>query len=266
MQFNQVMSQFSAGLADRCVIEVPGGWGQGRALFGGMAAALAASHLVYGPVEAANLRSLTVSFVAPLEPGPVVVSRRILRQGKSVTQALVEIEQQGQVALVLLASFGVARASALDQPVLPELAEHPLSKRPGVNIPLGAGAPEFTQHLDFKLDAGNWPYSCGQSRMLAGSNRLKQHQGDVGLAELLALIDAWWPVSLGLLPQPAPASSLTWTLELLPGWLGFNGEEFWSYLAQIDQGADGYHLISARLWNPAGQLCALSRQVVTVFA
>ncbi|WP_419570627.1 thioesterase family protein [Rheinheimera sp.] len=266
MQFLQVMQQFSTAQSEQVQIEVPVGWGQGRALFGGMAAALAAQHLLNGPVSAAEIRSLTVSFVAPLEPGTATVSRRILRQGKSVTQALVEIEQHGQVALVLLASFGVARPSKLDLPLLPELQQNSISQHKGWQMPAAPGVPEFTQHIDFMLDAGAWPYSGGRQRVLAGRNRLKAHQGEAGLPELLALIDAWWPVSLGLLPQPAPASSLTWTLELLPGWTGFNGEQYWSYAAEIEQGADGYHLISSRLWNPAGALVGLSRQVVTVFA
>lgn len=266
MQYQDVMQQFSAELPDETSIEVPKTWGQGRATFGGMASALAAKHLTFGAVSEASIRSLTVSFVAPLTPGAAMLKRRILRQGKSVTQALMEIEQEGQVALVMLASFGEARESALNVTLDEALTVTPVKEALNKRIPSLPGAPEFTQHIEFILDAGHWPYSGGQQRVLAGRNRLKGQTAQTGLAEILALVDAWWPASLGLMTAPAPASSLTWTLEFLPGWSGFSGEEFWSYAASVEQGEDGYHIISARLWNPRGKLAAISRQVVAVFA
>ena len=46
MQFDQVMQQFAAGKPDTLDITVPEQWGQGRAVFGGLAAALAMAHLL----------------------------------------------------------------------------------------------------------------------------------------------------------------------------------------------------------------------------
>ena len=112
MHFSQVMQQFGADKPDSLLIDVPPAWGQGRAVFGGMAAALAMAHLLPVIPTSMPLRSVSVSFVAPLNTGAATVQRRILRQGKSVIQAQVNIEQDGQVALVMLASFGAARPSA----------------------------------------------------------------------------------------------------------------------------------------------------------
>ena len=90
------------------------------------------------------------------------------------------------------------------------------------------------------------------------------------MLELLALVDAWPPVSLTLLNQPAPASSLTWTIEFIQPHQGAETKalttDWWSYLASIEHAADGYHHIEAKLWQPDGQLAAISRQTVTVFA
>lgn len=38
------------------------------------------------------------------------------------------------------------------------------------------------------------------------------------------------------------------------------------YCAQIDYARDGYGHVAAALWNGAGDLLAISRQTVTVFA
>ncbi|MBU1619241.1 MAG: thioesterase family protein [Gammaproteobacteria bacterium] len=267
MLFADVLQQFKAGQPDELQIEVPEQWGQGRAVFGGMASALALAHLVTELPAQIPLRSVSVSFVAPLNAGPATVSRRILRQGKSVIQTMVEITQQGQVALVLLASFGVERPSAykIASETAPAFAEKALV------MPKQGPVPEFTRHFDYQIKRGVMPFSGGSSTELGGLIRFAEGHGtSAGVLELLALVDAWPPVSLTLLNQPAPASSLTWTIEFIQPHQGAETKalttDWWSYLASIEHGADGYHHIEARLWQPDGQLAAISRQTVTVFA
>ncbi len=263
MKFHDVMQQFTVDAADERVIEVPAHWGQGRAVFGGMAAALGMAHLQGAIPAGVPLRSVSVSFVAPLNSGEALVRRRILRQGKSVVQAQVEITQQGQVALVALASFGAPRPSQLQVPA----QSAPGWTTPGIRLPDSDMAPEFTRHFDYHIQQGNAPFSGGKSRTLGGQIRFRgECSAQVGVPELLALVDAWPPVSLGLMQGPAPASSLTWTLELLPQVQVFSVSDWWSYLATIEHGADGYHHIEAKCWAPDGSLMAISRQTVTVFA
>lgn len=263
MKFQHVMQQFAGNAADERLIEVPAHWGQGRAVFGGMAAALAMSHLQGAIAADIPLRSVSVSFVAPLNSGEAVVRRRILRQGKSVVQAQVEIEQAGQVVLAALTSFGAPRPSQLSVSAVAA----PAWSTAGIRLPDSEMAPEFTRHFDYQIQQGNAPFSGGKSRTLGGAIRFRgEFSETVGVPELLALVDAWPPVSLGLMSGPAPASSLTWTLELLPQAGTFSGSEWWSYLANIEHGADGYHHIEAKCWAPDGSLIAISRQTVTVFA
>lgn len=264
MHFSQVMQQFGADKPDSVIIEVPTQWGQGRAVFGGMAAALAMAHLLPVIPETMPLRSVSVSFVAPLNAGKAKVQRRILRQGKSVIQAQVEIEQDGQVALMLLASFGTARPSAhqLAADTAPQWPVQPVQV-----LPKQGPAPEFTLHFDYHIARGQLPFSASKVRELGGDIRMAGNESkQAGILELLALVDAWPPVSLTLLNQPAPASSLTWTIEFIAHDLSFSNTDWWRYLAEIEYGADGYHHIAARLWQPDGKLAAISRQTVTVFA
>lgn len=264
MHFSQVMQQFGANKPDNMIIDVPQAWGQGRAVFGGMAAALAMAHLLPVIPDSMPLRSVSVSFVAPLNTGPANVQRRILRQGKSVIQAQVEITQDDQVALVLLASFGAARPSAhlLHASTAPEWQTDTCH-----TLPKQGPVPEFTTHFDYRIAHGQLPFSASPLRELGGDIRMTGNESrQAGILELLALVDAWPPVSLTLLNQPAPASSLTWTIEFIAHDLPFNNTDWWRYLAEIDYGAAGYHHIAAKLWQPDGKLAAISRQTVTVFA
>lgn len=260
--------------------QVPAGWGQGRALFGGLAAAMALQYVLPLIAEGMQLRSMTVSFVAPLVTGEATAQRRILRQGKSVVQAQVELWQDGQVALVLLASFGVARVSD----VFLAAAKGPVAtdQPDGMVLPEGAAVPEFTQHFDYRISQGGLPFSGVKSVDFGGCMRFRQHspedqlesqseylsqnqQQQADLMQLVALIDAWPPATLPWLNRPAPASTLCWTLEFLTGELNAGASDWWSYLAHIDTAADGYGHIQANIWDKHGTLVAISRQTVTLF-
>lgn len=264
MHFYQIMQQFAAGNPDTFNITVPEQWGQGRAVFGGLAAALAMAHLLPVIPAGVPLRSVSVSFVAPLNAGAATVTRRILRQGKSAIQAQAEITQDGQVALVMLASFGAPRTSGY------RLAADTAPQWPqgdALILPKQGPAPEFTHHFDYRISHGKLPFGGSTLRALGGDIRMAGGDSrQVGIPELLALVDAWPPVSLTLLNQPAPASSLTWTIEFVAHDLPFTNTDWWRYQAEIDYGADGYHHIAAKLWQPDGKLAAISRQTVTVFA
>src|SRR5690606_2860286 len=88
---------------------MPEGWGQGRATFGGLVAAVLYAHMEH-QIEAIRLpRSLSLSFVGPVAPGPVELETEILREGRGVTQAQSRLRQNGQVQAVMLGSFGASR-------------------------------------------------------------------------------------------------------------------------------------------------------------
>jgi acyl-CoA thioesterase len=264
MRFDQVIAQFNVEQPDNLSILVPENWGQGRAVFGGMAAALALQHVLYVIPSDMSLRSVSVSFVAPLNAGEAIVKRRVLRRGGSVIQTCIEITQQDQSMLVMLASFGKHRSSEyfLEGEDVPSWSSDEVK-----TLPKKGPVPEFTRHFDYQILQGSLPFSRGNLRSLGGQIRFNEDvESNVTYPELLALIDAWPPVSLTLLSSPAAASSMTWTVEFIDDMRDFKASDWWVYLANIEYAADGYHHIEAKMWRPDGKLAAISRQTVAVFA
>ena len=79
---------------------MPEGWGQGRALFGGLVGAVLFDHLEKTVAAGRTLRSFSLSFVAPMAPGPISLHSQVFREGKSVMQAMVSARQEGEVVAV----------------------------------------------------------------------------------------------------------------------------------------------------------------------
>lgn len=262
MQFSEVLQQITP--APEQVIQLPDGWGQGRALFGGLTAAVAWQHAHYGADHEQALRAFTVSFVAPVQPGQAKLHRRILREGKNVTQIAVEIVQENHVVLAALASYGRSRPSAV------RVTDTPTAKVPsrehGPSFPKVANVPEFTEHYDYSISVGALPFTGKPEREFGGWMRYRHEQQPMTIGLLLGLVDAWPPAVLPHLKQPAPASSLTWTIEFPePLDTSLNSHDWWQYVAYIDYAADGYGHTHAHIWDAEGQLIAISRQTVTVF-
>ena len=87
----------------------------------------------------------------------------------------------------------------------------------------------------------------------------------VGVAHLLALVDAWPPAVLPHLSKPAPGSTLSWTIEFVQPLVPLCTQDWCRYCATIEHAQDGYGHTSAMLWTAEGALLAMSRQTVTVF-
>src|SRR5699024_6954400 len=79
---------------------------------------------------------------------------------------------------------------------------------------------------------------------------------------LVAIADAWPPAPLQMLSGFAPASSLTWTLELVEevnaGTVAPEGR--FAYEVATDAARDGYAHTHARLWRPDGERVGISRR------
>lgn len=261
MNFDDVLASVGTSGA----VAIPDGWAQGRATFGGLIAAMMYQRLLPLIADGRLLRSMTVSFVGPVGRGVLDLEAAVIRSGKSVTQAECRAVQNGEVAAVMLASFGGDRDSRIVVPSAPA----PACKLPeaGLVLPyIPNVVPEFTQRLDFRWTQGGLPFTGASESDLGGWVRFKAPSAVVEAAHILALVDAWPPAVLPMCQTPAPASSLCWTLELINPPSGRTGHDWWQYFAQTDVAANGYAHIQARLWNDAGELIAISRQTVTVFA
>lgn len=248
-------------------VTVPATWGQGRAGFGGVVAALVYEAMQAQVPDGRPVRSLAITFVGPLlVDTPVGFEAEVLREGKAVSQVLGRAVQNGQVVAIIQGSFGAARASAIrvaaeTAPVMPPVEEcQELPYVPGA-------APEFTRYLAMRWGIGGLPFTGNASREMGGWVRLRGEieREPVTVSHLLALVDAWPPAVLSHLNSFAPGSSLTWTIEFIQPSPQVDTHDWCRYRAVIEHAQDGYGHCAAALWTAEGELVALSRQTVTVF-
>lgn len=253
--------------------EVAPAWGQGRATFGGLVAALlyrraAAVLAARGEdIVAKPPRSLSFSLVAPLAPGRPQVTVEVLRAGRNVTQLDARIVQDGQVTAMMIGSFGATRASE----ILIAPAPAPLFTTPGLSAPfpyIAGVTPEFMQHFEFRWAVGQRPFMATPATTgdMGGWVRFREPTAGFGVDHLLGLVDAWPPAVLPMFSKPAPISTLAWTIEFTDAALPARGDEFVQYLAQTDFSTQGYAHINSRTWRGDGALLAICRQTVAIFA
>lgn len=248
-------------------LSIPADWGQGRASFGGLVAALVYDVMRNKVAADRPPRSLAITFVAPVAPDTATCfEAEVLREGKAVSQVLGRALQNGEVVALVQGSFGAPRPSSVSveaqpAPVLEAVeGSQELPYIPQVT-------PEFTRHLAMRWGLGGLPFSGSQSREMGGWVRFRDQERVETLREahLLGLVDAWPPAVLSLLKGPAPGSSLTWTIEFIQPLVSVTSDQWCLYRAQIEHARDGYGHVAAALWTASGELLAISRQTVTVF-
>ncbi|SQF98114.1 acyl-CoA thioesterase II [Paucimonas lemoignei] len=247
-------------------VTIPPEWGQGRASFGGLMAALQYEAMRAKVPSDRPVRSLAITFVGPAEPGvPIAFEVEVLREGNSVSQVLGRAVQNGQVMTLIQGSFGASRESSIavqadPAPTLKAVEECP-------QLPFISGMmPEYLRFMDLRWALGGMPFSNTPSSAIGGYVRFREiDEGPLNEAHLLALVDTWPPALLPHLSKPAPGSSLTWTIEFVQPLPQVSSHDWCSYKAVIEHARDGYGHTAAMLWTPSGELMAISRQTVTVF-
>lgn len=242
---------------------VPEEWSQGRTTYGGALAALAmqASRALV-PAER-FARIFFVQFLGPIPPGERFdIETQILSSGKSICVVQVMLSIKGQPRFVQLTTYAAPRlsvaklipASVPAWPAPESLPELPFL--PGIT-------PNFTQAFSYRWAEGPLPFSGNAEACFGGYFCFK---ADPGMKEtaLAAMLDAWPPAALTLLPAPAPASSVSWSAHFLeiPS---VNAQEWWGYQARTVAAGNGMATTQAHLYHPNGQLIAYSEQLVGVY-
>jgi len=243
---------------------IPEDWLQGRTTFGGLQAALAVGAMRDLLGTDAPLRTLQTTFVAPLPAGALSIRARVLRAGKSATQIEAQLFDGEQIACTVLGVFGAARSSKIAiAPTMPAIDS--AHYRP-IDLPFIAGVtPTFTQHFAFRWVQGGLPFTAAAEASTKVLVRLRDPAA-TGEARVIALADSIPSPALSTLKMPVPASSLTWTLELLGTAYQTDTDAYWRIDAEATAAADGYINQSAILYAPDATAVALSRQSVVVFA
>ncbi len=248
-------------------VQIPANWGQGRAAYGGLVAALMQTHLQQQLSEGRPLRAAHIAFIGPAAVGDAILESRLLRAGKSALQAEVRLLQNDAVIATLQASFGADRASQLIEPA----PLRPTMKGPEdcPALPYIPGLmPEFTQHFDMRWSEGGLPFSGHASANMKGWIRLREGEAGeqaIDPAVVLALVDAWPPSVVARCNGPANLSTMTWAVGYRPVNEIVNADGWWAYQADTLSSSDGYAHIRSTLWTPNGEAIAMSQQTVAIF-
>src|SRR3954447_21327966 len=163
------------------------GWSQGRATYGGLVGGMLVARAAALATER-PLRSASVSFIGPVEPGQLQLDGTVLRVGRAVTQVETRLVQAGETRAALFASFGDDRASAIDvkrddRPALP--APEPLPRL----APLPGITPEFLARFDMRFASGAPPFSGAAQPDFGGWMRFAEPPAAFGDRELTVLAD-----------------------------------------------------------------------------
>jgi len=244
-------------------------WLQGRTVFGGLIAALANRAMRSQAPADRPLRALQVVFVGPNSAGEVEFEPTLLRAGKAVTLASCTAKSGGETSMTATAMYGAARESLLN--IQPSPA--PLSVVPEqlLDVPARFGLPSFTQHYHQRWARGAAPFSRAVDSQMSvyvryrGETSAGQPLQHLGEAHALALMDAIPTPALAMLDKPGPASTVSWTLEILDHRFEFASDEWWRLDAVVEAAAGGYVTHTSHVVNPAGRVAAISRQVVVVY-
>lgn len=243
-------------------VTISPGWAQGRAVFGGLAAAIGLVGMEKVVGEGAPLRSLMTNFVAPMPQDRVKANARIMRSGRAVTQASVDVMAGDQVTVHASAAFGAAR----DGKSVAADAEFRAAPRESVP-PLDAvrlNLPGFLQRFDIHWTGGGIPRSGTGDRSTGMWVRNRENMDAFPAAKIVAIADMPPPVMMAHYTQPVMASSLSWSLEFVRP--AEEVETEWFYLDyELEAAAGGYSQQNGRIFDEHGQLCALSRQCMVYF-
>lgn len=265
MSVEQLFSEF-AEKKEQYQLTVNKTWTQGRTLYGGVSAALtylAAENLIE---DGRGVRSYHCNFIGPMNfDEEIIVTAEVLRTGKNVTQILAKAMQNGRICTLAQVCFGVNRESKLDSHA--DDSHNMTVPKKGKFIPkIPKIVPEFIQHFDMALDKGSFGFGKSDEAVLHGWSRFKKSPEKMSMASLILLMDAWPPTMFQMLRLPAPASTMSWDIEFIQPDLVLKPEQWFASETEARHIKDGYGHEEAKFWDQSGNLLALSRQVVTVFA
>lgn len=246
-------------------LSVPGDWGQGRTVFGGLSAGILYQVLKNVVPAERVLRSITFNFVGPLKvDAPFGFTWQVLREGKNATQITANIVQDDSICLTALGCFAVDRKSKVKlEAETKDLPDPPKKAKYIPQIP--KITPKFLRHIELSISEGSAPFTGSKNSSYKGWMRFKQPPGSLTDSHIMALIDAWPPTILQMPLGPAPASTMSWNLEFIHPHQEIAVDSWLAYQAETVQAYGGYGHCEALIHDDAGELIAISRQLIAIF-
>ena len=221
-----------------------------------MALMLRAFELALGDAER-SARSVTMHFLRTPDVGPVMVSARIERAGRSLSTVSGRIEQGGKLLALALGAYSIPWESPLLGGVAMPSVAAPEGREPVADLGRGA-PPAFTERLTMQHRFGDKPFSGSAQGMAGGWLGLREER-PVDALTIAVLADAWFPAPWPRLKALAPAPTIDLTIHFrvplpLPDTVLLG--RFENRLVR-----DGFFDEDGELWTPDGTLVAQSRQM-----
>lgn len=251
--------------ADGYGVVVPDDWLQGRTTYGGLSAALCVAAVEQAIGGKMPLRSAQFCFIGPTF-GAVHIHPTILRCGKTTTIVAVDLHANGALAVRGMLVFGAGRPSAFEYASLspPSALEAPTdSCEPFFE---GPGTPAFARHFEARQAGGAAMVSGAVSADFLVWVRHADRDAGSSLAALIALGDALPPPATALFKEPAPVSTITWSLDFPIQPVQFPASGWLLMESRAETIAAGYSTQAMALWSPAGEAVMIGRQNVAIFA
>lgn len=234
-------------------------WLQGRTLFGGLVGAFTVAAARAAQPALPPLRSAQIAFAGPTI-GALVIRPALLRHGRSASFVSVDVLAEGALCARALLTFADERPSRhffadMPAPVAPPAeAGFPVFDAPG--------APRSTSNFDGRFVGGGIPFSgAGRPELLLWLRHKTAAPHDE--AALIALADASPPAVFPIFTQPAPISTVNWTVDLLgpvpspADWL--LTQTFSPFVAS------GLSMQTTRMWTADGVPVLEARQLVAFY-
>ncbi len=248
--------------AKRSSIDIQEGWAQGRALYGGLVAAVAAEAMAMNVSPRRPIRSLLGNFVAPAPVGTLGVKTETLREGRAVVQTRTDIMAGDQVCFAATAAFGD------DRPATNVAHEFPFNAPERTSVPamasVGRPLPGFLDRFEVHWTGGGIPMSNSKDRKTSMWARHACDMSDYPIAKIVGIADIPPPVMMSHFDRQIMGSSMSWSLEFIvpPEQV----ESDWFYLDYtLEAASGGYSQQSGLIFAEDGTLVALSRQCMVYF-
>jgi len=249
---------------DAFVIQAPEDWAQGRTLYGGMTAALCYDAVKRAHRDVGPLRSAHFTFIGPAA-GKLRFASTLLRRGRSSAIISADCANEEGAAARAMFVFGAARESKvthdyLPLPDVPAPDALPAFRKEGASAPRG-----FWNNFETRLAAGGRIFDVSAPRPEFSLWCRYLDPGDADpMTALLAIADCPPPAAMVHFPQPAPISTMTWSVDILTAPTRADG---WRLLHSVSEHtADGYSMQSMMAWGESGEPLAVGRQTVAIFA
>jgi hypothetical protein len=255
--------------------QVTDGWHQGRGAWGGLTISRLAAEVAECENPDRALRTLSAQILEPVTVGEYLVSATCARVGSALSNWTVNVERIEDSRVVAHAQVitGTARLSEVSaefdgwgtavMPNVPSFDMVPI-------VPVGPPfAPQFTQKLEYR-PISPLPLS-GDQAMSLGWIRLPSrtiHGEYWSAAELMGIIDAWWPATYSVMESMRPMATVAFSVQLLIDPLTIApvaGERApLLHEASVSSAFAGFTSELRRLWTVDGRLVAENLQSIVV--